>query len=114
MKDHVRDTVFGHAVRLLSRNQLLQFPDEVDPTLWKQCIHREPIGTPSTSEGQDNSAEAGATASTPPSHDVEKAAEDDHEEASAERSLQQNLNLGHEKPDGVILVDWYGPDDPEV
>jgi hypothetical protein len=50
MNDHFRDTVFGQAVRLLSGNRLLKFPDELDPTLWKQCIQRDAMAASSTSE----------------------------------------------------------------
>lgn len=43
MQDLVRDTVFGQLVRLISRNKLLKYPDELDSSLWRQFIQEERI-----------------------------------------------------------------------
>jgi DHA1 family multidrug resistance protein-like MFS transporter len=53
MNDRFRDTVFGQVVCLLSRNRLLKFPDELDPTLWKQYVQRDATAASSSSEDQD-------------------------------------------------------------
>jgi hypothetical protein len=49
MKGQLRDTVFGHTVRLLSSNQLFRFPDEVDPDIWKHCLQKDGSTAASTS-----------------------------------------------------------------
>lgn len=43
MEDLVRDTVFGQLVRLISRNKLLRYPDELDHSLWRQFIQGESV-----------------------------------------------------------------------
>ena len=41
MSDLFRDTVFGHAVRIITKGRYLQFVEEKDPSIWKQYIHRK-------------------------------------------------------------------------
>lgn len=41
MADLVRDTVFGHFVRLIPGNKLLKYPDESDPSLGRRAIEEE-------------------------------------------------------------------------
>ncbi|KAF2462021.1 major facilitator superfamily domain-containing protein [Lineolata rhizophorae] len=53
MSDLFRDTVFGQAVCLLFRNRLLEFPDELDPILWKQCVQKDTMAV-SSSSGEHN------------------------------------------------------------
>ncbi|KAF8865556.1 MFS general substrate transporter [Acephala macrosclerotiorum] len=43
MQDLVRDTVFGQLMRLISRNKLLKYPDELDSSLWRQFIQGESV-----------------------------------------------------------------------
>lgn len=89
MATQVRDTTFGHIVRLLSSNKIFQYPDEVDPSLWKKCL-----------QGDTGSAP------TPP-----------REQTSEPQGVKlEDLNQGQAVEDGkdIYLVDWYGPDDPEV
>jgi DHA1 family multidrug resistance protein-like MFS transporter len=50
MNDHFHDTVFGQVVRFLSRNRILKFPNELDPTLWKQCVQRDTTAASSSPE----------------------------------------------------------------
>ena len=40
MSDLFRDTVFGHAVRFITKGRYLQFVEEKDPSIWKQYIDR--------------------------------------------------------------------------
>ncbi|KAI2626549.1 benomyl/methotrexate resistance protein [Hypoxylon sp. NC1633] len=84
MSTQVRDTEFGHLVRLLSGKKLLRYPDEVDPSLWKKFLQREtgPSGK-QVNEGQSVGLQ----------------------------ELSTDQVLGDSR--SVYLVDWYGPDDPE-
>ena len=38
MSDLFRESVFGHFIRLISNNRLLQYAEEKDPKIWKQYI----------------------------------------------------------------------------
>ncbi|XXG96681.1 hypothetical protein Hte_002971 [Hypoxylon texense] len=88
MATQVRDTTFGHVVRLLSSNKIFQYPDEADPSLWKKYLQGDTGSTP-----------------TPP-----------RDQTSEPQGVKlQDLNQGQAIEDGrdIYLVDWYGPDDPE-
>lgn len=94
MQDHVRDTVFGHSIRLTSGNKLLKFPDEMDPSLWKESAQR---GTHGDLEKQRKLSSSGNTAM------------DDSDNQNLDRA-----DPGAENGKDIYLVDWYGPDDLEV
>lgn len=40
MSELIRDTVFGHAVRFMTKGRVLQYAEEKDPSLWKQYLDR--------------------------------------------------------------------------
>lgn len=42
--DLIRDSPFGHIVRLVTRNKVFQYPEERDPELWKKYVHEEKSG----------------------------------------------------------------------
>lgn len=98
MSDHLRDTVFGQAVRLVSHKRRLQFPDELDPATWKQFIRGDSIAFANASDG------------------AEKAQEQNAATVSGPNSEQQALHSDSpsRKINDIILVDWYNPDDREV
>jgi DHA1 family multidrug resistance protein-like MFS transporter len=97
-----RDTQFGHLLRFISGNKFLRYPDEIDPSLWKKSLQKDP--NPSIPQDHNslekteskNSATATATETdtdTPtPDHDLQ--------------DLRDNhiAELGGDD----FLVDWYG------
>lgn len=118
MNDHFRDTVFGQVVRLFSRNRLLKFPDELDPTLWKQCVQKDTTAASSTFEEHDGLARSKDHTTADRSDGGEKGQQHGTDLTSTSDSgdtqaLYQG-NPSHEKTKVVCLVDWYGPDDQEV
>ena len=40
MSELIRDTVFGHMVRFITKGKVLQYAEEKDPSLWKQYLDR--------------------------------------------------------------------------
>ncbi|PVH87179.1 putative caffeine resistance protein 5 [Cadophora sp. DSE1049] len=44
MKELIRDTVFGHFLRLVTRGKVMTFEEERDPSLWKRYIDTEKSG----------------------------------------------------------------------
>lgn len=122
MDDHFRDTVFGQVVRLLSRNRLLKFPDELDPNLWKQCV-KQGHSTASSTSGEHDDGLPGSTTDHTAADDVSDGGGKGQKQGTGMTSArgsgnkQQAIHVGnpsHEKTAGVHLVDWYGPDDREV
>lgn len=92
MKGLFRTTVCGQLVRLVTRNALLQYPDEIDSALWKASI--ENSKAVATSPGEKILSE----------------------EVSASIHVRgpDASNRGPVSEDDILLVGWYGPNDPEV
>lgn len=98
----IRDTQFGHFVRLLSKNKYLQYPDESDSYLLKKLLQQETfsLNTPESAqlEPSEKSEEVGNTGETGQKVLAEAQAADDVET----------------QPSAFKLVDWYSPNDSEV
>lgn len=82
-------TTFGQLVRLFSGNKIFQYPDEIDPLLWKKFLRQN------VSEPMDGS-DIG-----PRKNEI------------TEDGVPENTVL-HDGEQEILLVEWYGPDDPEV
>jgi len=87
-------TIFGQTMRLVSGQKLFQYPDEIDPTVWKKAVQQQDTSTP-----VQTNVLAG----------------DSDKEAQNSSSQSQELQADVEKNGSqeVLLVGWYGPDDPE-
>ena len=103
--DHIRDTQLGHLVRFLTGNRLLQYPDEIDPSIWKSASRHGNVSVARrTQEGNSDSEKF--TEIIPPfvasngSHGVQDV------DVDGLRAVEAGKD--------VCLVDWYGPGDPEV
>lgn len=121
MSELIRDTVFGHFVRLITNGRMLQYAEERDPTLWKQYLDREQTM---------NMALHGNTEGPPSEEKLER----DDTRVSSEESSQTQVANGHqreqqehqlsstitgqridtEKGRDITMVTWYGDNDPEV
>ena len=82
-------TTFGQLIRLLSGNKILQYPDEIDPLLWKRFLRQD-------ASKHMNSSNIGPS-----------------KEEATEDGAPENTVL-HDGEQEILLVEWYGPDDPEV
>ncbi|KAK6952808.1 hypothetical protein Daesc_005102 [Daldinia eschscholtzii] len=89
MATQIRDTQFGHLVRFLSRNKLFPFPDEVDSSLWKTSLPGH-TGPPLKSPTEQANDTQGVVV----------------QDSDADQTIIDDRNF--------YVVDWYGPDDPEV
>jgi DHA1 family multidrug resistance protein-like MFS transporter len=96
MTTQLRDTQFGHLVRILSNNRLFRYPDEIEPLLWKKR-------TSPQLDGQYDETE------------ILEGLDDSNHTSTKDFDLQ-NPNLNHVVDGGkdIHLVDWFGKDDPEV
>lgn len=102
MTTQFRNTQFGHLVRFLSGNKLFRCPDEIDPSLWKKSLQRDATSI-STRSGKQS---GGSEKSKDPN---------DSTHASTKGFDAQDVNLQDQSVGkDIYLVDWYGPDDPEV
>ena len=122
MTELIRDTTFGHIVRLLSRNRFLQFREERDPSVWKEFVNPEK---------SINMAQHGQI--TPPD-DLEKDvhAPDDSSHGSSRTTVGEHngsadayglnttntresrrVKIDPEKGRDIHIVDWYDENDSE-
>jgi DHA1 family multidrug resistance protein-like MFS transporter len=92
MEGFFRTTPFGKLLRFVSGNALLRYPDEADSTLWKASVEQAELSTASLKEKSGGEGEGASPAAPVP---------DGQNGASTSES-------------DVILVGWYGPNDPEV
>ena len=115
MNDHIRDTAFGHLLRLISSNRLLKFPDERDPSLCKQSVPSGSVIAPNPQLRV--SIGSGSQSSSEPHIDPEQGASPASGICNPSDSKIQNTDPDGapiEKRNDIILVDWYGPGDQEV
>lgn len=82
-------TTFGQLVRLLSGNRVLRYPDEIDPVLWKRFLRQDTLEHTNVSGREPSKDEV------------------------AEDGIPQNTVLRDDDQE-ILLVEWYGQDDPEV
>lgn len=142
MTELIRDTTFGHLLRLISKGKILPFAEERDPSLWKQFVNEEASGY-AAHHGTTEPPEK-KTSDTEPSDDDDPKLEqqitgthsiggvrtrdaydnqDPGSSGSSERTrmpddgtvnIPSGVKVDPEKGRDVWIVDWYGPDDPEV
>jgi len=107
MSIQIRETQFGLLVRYLSSNKILQYSDEIDPSIWKSFLQRNKTST-SRSVGRHMSAEKLQDPNDSLKLSTQKL------DTPHPGSLHSNENVVLENDKDVYIVDWYGPDDPEV
>lgn len=97
MATQFRDTAFGHLVRLVSNNRLLQNPDEIDPTLWKKSF-------------------SGSDASSKNTNGSPRAKTNGPKGEASDGTVRDSSGPAHMVEGGknIHLMDWYGPDDPDI
>ncbi|KAH4860702.1 hypothetical protein HBH70_148270 [Parastagonospora nodorum] len=114
--DLIRDSPFGHIVRLVTRNKVFQYPEERDPEVWKKYVHQEKSGymahhgttDPPEEESEELQNAQGVRAREHNSSDSASRTQvgDGFNEASG-------VKVDPEKGRDRHVVDWYGPDDPQ-
>ncbi|RYP06174.1 hypothetical protein DL765_009597 [Monosporascus sp. GIB2] len=91
MELHIQSTIFGQLMRFLSRGKLFQYPDEIDVSLWKKAVQQ-------------------AT----PEHTNDNSPVDESDKEAQNGTSQGQTTEDHDAGQHVLLVGWYGADDPEV
>jgi hypothetical protein len=113
----IRDSAFGHCVRIVTKGRVFQYPEEADGSLWKKYVNKEksgyqahhgtlePYGNESREELQNiegvRTREADGSEATLPNDG------NHYNEASG-------IPVDPEKGRDKHVIDWYGPDDPGV
>lgn len=122
----IRDSFFGHLIRLSTNGRVFQYPEELDPSIWQRYINEEKSANLAAygktevddSDAKDSPRDSGSPTrtlfsenDTSPSQGV-GAQHDQHVPLHNGDGSRRQVDA--EKGRDVYLVDWYGPDDPEV
>ncbi|KAF2255830.1 multidrug resistance protein-like protein [Trematosphaeria pertusa] len=113
--DLIRDSTFGHLVRLASKGRIFSYAEERDTSLWKKFVNEEKSGYIAhhgdTSPPSDYSKEELRGVRT---------GDDDYAYPSAHADLPEeryneasDVRIDSEKGKDLHVIDWYGPDDPD-
>lgn len=141
MKELIRDTVFGHFLRIVTKIKVLSYEEERDPSLWKQFLDKEKSGNlarhGSVNEPQKDEEKEGQ-AGGDESSDNQGFKDDEVPNGEEQRQPQRETNpesrrssdtrvgeqerrneasgvvIDPEKGRDVSLITWFGDDDPEV
>jgi len=103
----IRDSPFGHIVRLVTRNKVFQYPEERDPEVWKKYVNQEKSGhmahhgapEPPNDNGNDTTHERDGNVS----------------DASSQTQVNEasGARVDPEKGKDRYVIDWYGDEDPQ-
>lgn len=134
MIELIRDTAFGQLVRLVSRNRLLRYPEERNPSICKHFIdedkscylsqHGNSFPPEDSNElpgiGSLLTTEEQSTLQSPTNRENAQHNSNRSEESSRTRVVDENvyanntsgMRMDSEKGRDQHLVTWYGTDDP--
>ncbi|KAL5889281.1 hypothetical protein ACKVWC_004517 [Pyricularia oryzae] len=122
MVSSIQDTALGAAIRLVTKNKLLKYPEERDnfklPAQWRRLLdgsntsEQDSDGSLAREKtGEARTGSLGSESSTV--SDDEEAQAAGSSSASAMRRVQSIPIVPMTTRSGDILVDWYTTDDPE-
>ncbi len=126
MAELMRDTVFGHFVRLVTRNRYFQYAEEKDPSLWKQFLDREQTrnmaryGHPELTPEEQKEVDAANLTPAQNSNDATPSGTSDHsldKEETHEPQMHTTITgqrVDTEKGRDASMVTWFGDNDPEM
>ena len=119
MAELIRDSAFGHCVRLITGRKYLQYPEEKDPEYWKRYISHEKSGYAAYHGSTEPPENTGEVDELTRAHGI-RSREAGNESDGSDRTLGDGVNeasgvrVDPEKGRDYHVVDWYGPDDPQV
>ncbi|TKA66501.1 hypothetical protein B0A49_06636 [Cryomyces minteri] len=116
MTDLLRDTFFGHCVRLATGNKYFQYYEESHPEEWERYVDREKSANlahhgsvePEKRQQRNNSNGGEAEYRNSASSSQTQVADYDASDKQA-----SNEKADPEKGRDITLISWNGPDDPE-
>lgn len=112
--DLIRDSPFGHIVRLVTRNKWFQYPEEKDPELWKKYVNQEKSGYVAhhgnTSPPEEESEELRQARGMR----EREGSESSQTEIGEDFNHASGVRIDQEKGKDLHVIDWFGPDDPQV
>lgn len=123
MSDLIRDTVLGHFLRLITGNKVLLYAEEKDPEIWRKYVNKNKsanmathgqLQPPEKDEKNDETDEQDPKEQRSPSPAGSANSSSTVRDDSAQVNEASGRPIDSEKGQDSFVVDWYGPDDPEV
>lgn len=124
MSELIRDTPFGHIVRLVTRNRYLQYAEEKDPSLWQKYVDEKKSGNVAhhgtTEDPEDGEKLEGLGGIR--TRDGQDVSQIQRNSSGSERTAldpeatynnASGVRVDPEKGKDVLIVSWFGDDDPE-
>jgi DHA1 family multidrug resistance protein-like MFS transporter len=116
VSDLIRDSPFGHVVRLVTGQKFFAYPEERDPSLLKQFLNHEKSGFAAyhgRTQAPDDEDEAHRVRQSmvPNGDDSDRSS---RTRVDADVNEPSGVRVDTEKGKDVHVVDWYGDDDPQV
>ncbi|CAA9958331.1 hypothetical protein P3342_003190 [Pyrenophora teres f. teres] len=117
MLEIIRDSAFGHCVRLVTRGKYLQYPEERDHDIWKKYVSHEKSGYAAyhgrTHPPEDHAEEA--LRELTQAHGVRSRERHDSDTTAVGEGINEasGVRVDPEKGKDLHVIDWYGPDDPQ-
>ena len=119
LADLIRDSAFGHCVRLITGKKYLQYPEEKDPEYWKRYVNQEKSGYAAYHGSTQPPENAGGVPELAHARSIRS-----RQGSDASDKSKSTLGDGVNEPSGIRVdpekgrdyhvVDWDGPDDPQV
>lgn len=118
--DLIRDSTFGQIVRLVTRGKVFQYEEERNPEIWQKFVSKEKsanmakygqIETP-----EEEMEKQGEVGDRPDDNRLNQNRHDSDSSTSTAvgaDELRKGNKVDQEKGKDALVVDWYGPDDPE-
>jgi DHA1 family multidrug resistance protein-like MFS transporter len=131
MKELIRDTVFGHFLRIITKKKALPYEEERDPELWKQYIHHEKsanmarYGQVDVPESNNEEGEQSNDNNSGDQRPIGNERNQDHRHRNSSdtrvgsqdntrRNDASGAVIDSEKGRDLTIVHWFGDNDPEV
>lgn len=116
--DLIRDSAFGHIVRLVSRGKVFTYDEEKDINLWKQFLNEKKSGH-AAYHGRTEAPE-GNIEELNQAQGLNARERGNDSETSSRTQVAEGFNeasgvrVDTEKGKDVHVIDWYGDNDPQV
>lgn len=120
MSDLFRETIAGQLIRLATGSRFLKYAEERDPSVIEKYINVEKsanLARTGTTQSRDPEKLKGEGLQSPrrsPSRSSSDTQVDSAEQSNVLVNVPSGAKVDPEKGRDGHVVDWYGPDDPDV
>lgn len=118
--DIIRDSTFGQIVRLATGGKVFQYEEERNPEVWKKYVDKDKSANMAqhgqVELPQEEMEKEGEVGDRPEEDRPDQLRHDSGSSASTAvgtEGLRKGAKVDQEKGRDVLIVDWYGPEDPE-